>query len=107
MSAPDLKRVRQGYEAVIAELRGRMNDDQIVDILERYKHGGLQRDQAMEVLDIDYLGTLYELVSVYDIPEPPSDPAEEARQAEMLRLLLDGKEVPAELRQPASWRMRH
>lgn len=106
MPPPDLSRVRQGYETVIAELRGRMQDDQIVDVLERYKHGGMQRDEAMEALDIDYLGTLHELVSVYDIPEPV-DVVENARQAEMLRLLLSGKEVPAELRQPASWRIRH
>ncbi|WP_288430141.1 hypothetical protein [uncultured Agrobacterium sp.] len=84
-----------------------MSDVEIIDILERYRHGGMHRDQAMEALDIDYLGTLYELVSVYQIQEPASDPVEESRQAEMLRLLLSGKEVPVELRQPASWRIRH
>ncbi|MBX5164759.1 hypothetical protein [Rhizobium sp. NZLR4b] len=107
MTPPDLSRVRAGYETVIDELRGRMLDDQIVDVLERYRAGGLDRNEAMEVLDIDYLGVLYELVAVYQIPEPPSDPVEDARQAEMLRLLLDRKEVPAKLRQPAAWRIRH
>jgi hypothetical protein len=107
MTSPNLTSIREGYQAVITELRSRMPDDQIIDILERYKHGGMHRDQAMEALDIDYLGVLYELVSVYDIPEPAPDPAEEARQAEMLLLLLSGEEVPMDLRQPASWRIRH
>ncbi len=107
MTPPDLNRIRSGYEAVIAELRVRMPDDQIVDILERYRQGGLDRDQAMELLDVDYLAVIYELVYVYQIPEPLSDPQEEARQAEMLRLLLSGKEVPVELRQPSLWRIRH
>lgn len=107
MTSPDLTRIRDGYETVIAELRSRIPDHQIIDILERYKHGGMHRDEAMESLDIDYLGVLYELVSVYDIPEPATVPAEDARQAEMLRLLLSGEEVPVELRQPASWRTRH
>lgn len=107
MTVPDLTRVRDGYHDVISELRGRMSDDQISDILERYRSGGMHRDQAMELLDVDYLGTLYELVSIYQIEDPAPDPAEEARQAEMLRLLLNGEEVPVELRQPASWRIRH
>ncbi|TCA41730.1 hypothetical protein E0J16_34135 [Rhizobium pisi] len=84
-----------------------MKDDQIADVLERYRHGGMHRDEAMEALNIDYLGVLYELVPVYQIPEPAPDPLEEARQAEMLRLLLSGEDVPPELRQPASWRIRH
>jgi hypothetical protein len=107
MIPPDFSRVRPGYEDVIAELRGRMPDDKIVDVLARYRAGGLHRDQAMELLDVDYLGVIYELVSVYDIQVPAPDPAEEARQAQMLRLLLNGQEVPIELRQPASWRVRH
>lgn len=107
MTPADLKRIRPGYETVIAELRERMTDDEIIDTLERYKQGGMPRDEVMEALDIDFLGTLYELVSVYQIQEPAPDPVEEARQPEMLRLLLSGKEVPVELRQPASWRIRH
>ncbi|WP_105432741.1 hypothetical protein [Neorhizobium sp. T6_25] len=107
MTPPDLTRVRKGYETAITKVRARMSDDQIVDVLERYKHGGMHRDEAMELLDVDYLGVIYELVSLYDIQEPPPDPAEEARQAEMLRLLLSGEEVPVELRQPISWRIRH
>ncbi|TAW65398.1 hypothetical protein ELI15_13980 [Rhizobium ruizarguesonis] len=107
MTLPDLSRIRPGYETVINELRSRMSDDQIVDVLDRYRHGGMDRDDAMTALDIDFLGVLYELVSVYRIPEPAVDPIEEARQAEMLRLLLNDEEVPAELRQPASWRIRH
>lgn len=104
---PNLTRIRAGYETVINELRARMPDDQIVDVLERYRHGGIDRDQAMDLLGVDYLGVLFELVAVYQITEPPADPAEEKRQAEMLRLLLSGQEVPTELRQPASWRVRH
>ncbi len=107
MTPPDLSRVRKGYHDVIAELRSRMQDDQIVGVLERYRFGGLHRDQAMELLDVDYLGVLYELVSVHQIEEPAPDPAEEARQAEMFKLLLNGEQVPVELRQPAAWRVRH
>ncbi|MGO8034980.1 hypothetical protein [Rhizobium leguminosarum] len=107
MSLPDNRRIRKSYETVIAELRSRMPDDQIVDVLERYQAGSLDRDRAMDALDIDYLGVLYELVGVYRIGAPEPDPAEEARQAEMMRLLLSGEEVPPELRQPASWRVRH
>lgn len=103
MTPPDLTRIRKGYEDVITELRDRMPDAQIIDVLERYKHGGMHRDEAMEALDIDYLGTLYELVSVYRVEEPAPD----AVEAEMLRLLLSGEEVPVELRQPTSWRIRH
>jgi hypothetical protein len=107
MSELDLNRIHPSYAADIAELRRRWTDEQITDALERYRFGGLDRDTVIEALGIDYIGTLYELVSVYQIPEPASDPAEEARQAEMLRLLLKCEEVPVELRQPASWRIRH
>jgi len=107
MAPPDLSSTHPDYLRVIAELRSRMSDHQIADILQRYRVGGLDRDEAMEALDIDYLGTLFELISVYRIAAAEPDPAEEKRQAEMLRLLLDGEEVPVELRQPASWRVRH
>lgn len=46
--------------------------------------------------------TACELQSVHQIPPAEPDPQEEARQVEMLRLLLSGEEVPLELRQPAS-----
>jgi hypothetical protein len=107
VTAPDLSRIRDGYHDAINDLRSRLTDEQIADILERYRAGGVDRDEAMEALDIDYLGTLYELVSVYQIEAPESDPVEEARQAEMMRLLLNGEEVPPELRQPETWRVRH
>lgn len=56
----------------------------------------------MTALVIDYVGTFHELIRAYDIELPEPDPIEEARQAEMMRLLLDGKEVPETLRIPAS-----
>ncbi|NKM65348.1 hypothetical protein GFL58_31005 [Rhizobium leguminosarum bv. viciae] len=107
MTAPDLSRIRDGYADDIAELRSRWTDEQITDALERYRHGGMNSDTLMDALDIDYVGVFYELLHVYAVEAPEPDPIEEARQAEMLRLLLDGKEVPTELRQPASWRVRH
>ncbi|MBY5408876.1 hypothetical protein HFO98_10380 [Rhizobium leguminosarum] len=107
MSTSDLDRIHPSYADDIAELRSRWTDEQITDALERYRHGGMDRDTVMDALGIDYIGTLYELISVYNVPGPATDPQEEARQAEMMRLLLSGEEVPAELRQPASWRVRH
>ncbi|UFW65821.1 hypothetical protein RlegWSM1455_07300 [Rhizobium laguerreae] len=107
MIPPDLDGIHPSYADDIAELRRRWTDEQITDALQRYRHGGMDSDTVMAALDIDYVGTLYELIAVYRIEAPAPDPVEEARQAEMMRLLLDGKEVPAELRQPASWRLRH
>ena len=98
-------RVRDDYKSDIALIRDRNGDDVIVDWIERYyADGDVDRDDVMIALDIDYIGTFYELVRAYDIEKREPDPAEEARQAEMMRLLLDGKEVPEELRQPASWK---
>ncbi|MGO6676395.1 hypothetical protein [Rhizobium leguminosarum] len=107
MTAPDLSRIRDGYADDIAEVRRRWTDEQITDALERYRHGGMNRDTVMAALDIDYVGTLYELIAVYQVEAPEPDPVEEQRQAEMMRLLLNGEEVPPELRQPESWRVRH
>ncbi|NZD54179.1 hypothetical protein [Rhizobium leguminosarum] len=107
MSALDLTRSRAEYLADIQELRSRWTNEQITDALERYRHCGVDRDTIMDALGIDYIGTLYELISVYNVPGPATDPQEEARQAEMMRLLLSGEEVPPELRQPESWRVRH
>ncbi len=77
----------------------------IADWIERYHASDdVDREDVMEALDIDYVGTFYEMIRAYDVDQPEPDPAEEARQLEMMRLLLDGKEVPPELRQPASWR---
>lgn len=77
----------------------------IVDWLERYyADGEVGRDDVMIGLDIDYVGTFCEVLIAYDVDKPAPDPAEEARQEEMMRRLLDGKKVPMELRQPASWR---
>ncbi|OCP07954.1 MULTISPECIES: hypothetical protein [unclassified Ensifer] len=107
MSAPNFNRARPEYLADIEELRGRLSDDQIADVLERYQAGGLDRDQTMEALAIDYIGLLYELIAVYEIEAPAPDPAEEERQATVMSMLLNGEEVPMDLRQPASWRVRH
>ncbi len=107
MQGPDLSALDAAYRKAISEIRGRLTDDQIVDFLERYVAGGIDRDEAMEALDINYLGVLYTAVSVYGIERPEPDPAEEERQAIIIRMLLDGEEVPVELGQPASWRVRH
>lgn len=101
---PDLTGRDPAYVAAIEALRERMSDEEIVDVLERYVHGGYDRDDAMEKLDIDYLGTLYELDFVYGIERPAPDPEEQARGEMVMRMLLDGETVPVELRQPAAWR---
>lgn len=106
MSPYHAERVRPGYQPEIDAVRARLADDVIVDTLERWLAGGLDRDEAMEILDIDYIGTLYELRFAYDVTEPEPDPVEDARQAEMMRLLLDGQEVPQNLMIPASWVVR-
>lgn len=99
------ERVRDDYKTDIDAIRVRHGDDVIVDWLERYHASpDVDRDDVMEALDIDYVGSFYELIRAYDVQKPEPDPAEDARQLEMMRLLLDGKEVPQELRQPASWR---
>lgn len=105
MSAFRPERVREDYEADIQKLRNRHGDDVIVDWIERYYASqDVDRDGVMIALDIDYVGTFYELIRAYDVDKPEPDPAEEARQAEMMRLLLDGKKVPTELRQPTAWK---
>lgn len=98
-------RVRPDYEKDIDAIRNRHGDDVIVDWLERYYASpDVDRDDVMVALDIDYVGTFYEMLIAYDVEKPASDPVEEIRQMEMMRLLLDGEQVPQELRQPASWR---
>lgn len=98
------ERVRADYKADIQRIRDRHGDDTIIDWIERYYASpDVDRDDVMIALDIDYVGTFYELIRAYDIDKPETDAAEEARQTEMMQLLLDGKEVPKELRQPASW----
>ncbi|WP_322886496.1 hypothetical protein U8C31_18180 [Sinorhizobium medicae] len=105
MSAFCPERVRPDYKPHIDAIRRRYGDDVIIDWIERYYAvGDVDRDDVMIALDIDYIGTFYEMIMAYDIERPAPDPAEEARQEEIMRLLLDGKEVPKELRQPASWR---
>ena len=99
------ERVRDDNAADIQAIRDRHGDEVIIDWIERYYAAGdVDRDDVMIALDIDYIGTFYELVRAYDIEKREPDPAEEARQAEMMRLLLDGKDVPTELRQPAAWK---
>lgn len=107
MTTPDLTRIHPSYADEIAEVRRRWTDEQITDALQRYRFGGMDRDAVMDALDIDYIGTLYELIAVYRVEAPELDPIEAQRQAEMMRLLLNGEEVPPELRQPESWRVRH
>jgi hypothetical protein len=105
MSAFRAERVREEYKVDIEAIRERHGDDVIIDWIERYYASpDVDRDTVMVALDIDYIGTFCELLIAYDVEKPEPDPAEEARQAEMMRLLLDGREVPQELRQPASWR---
>ncbi|MBY3594265.1 hypothetical protein HJA87_31175 [Rhizobium bangladeshense] len=98
-------RVRSDYAADIQAIRDRHGDDVIVDWLERYYASpDVDRDDVMVGLGIDFVGTFYEPVRAYDVQKPEPDPAEEARQGEVMRLLLNGKEVLPELRQPAAWK---
>ncbi|KAB1086193.1 hypothetical protein F4V91_06935 [Neorhizobium galegae] len=98
------ERVRPDYRADIQAIRERQGDEAIVDWIERYYASpDVDRDDVMIALDINYIGTFYELVRAYDVDRPEPDKVEEARQLEMMRLLLDGKEVPENLRKPASW----
>ncbi|MCZ7890467.1 hypothetical protein O9X99_02135 [Agrobacterium salinitolerans] len=97
-------RVRSDYAADIQAIRDRHGDEAIVDWIERYYASpDVDRDDVRAALQIDYVGTFYELIRAYDVEKPEPDPVEEARQLEMMRLLLDGKEVPENLRKPASW----
>lgn len=98
------ERVRSDYAADIQRIRDLHGDEAIVDWIERYHASDdVDRDDVMEALDIDYVGTFYEIIRAYDVDKPEPDQAEEERQLEMMRLLLDGREVPETLREPASW----
>ncbi|WP_027488947.1 hypothetical protein [Allorhizobium undicola] len=100
-------RVRDDYEADIQAIRERHGDVIIIDWIERYyASDDVDRDDVMEALGIDYVGTFYEMIRAYDVDQPEPDPAEEERQLEMMRLLLDGREVPETLRKPASWKQQ-
>lgn len=104
MSAYRPDRVRDDYAADIQAIRDRHGDDVIADWIERYHASDdVDREDVMEALGIDYVGTFYELIRAYDVSKPEPDSAEEARQAEVMRLLLDGREVPENLRKPAAW----
>lgn len=104
MSAFKSERVREDYKSDIQSIRDRHGDEIIVDWIERYYASpDVDRDDVMEALDIGYIGTFYELIRAYDVEKPEPDPIEEARQEEMIRLLLSGQEVPKNLRIPASW----
>lgn len=105
MSAYRPDRVREDYKSDIHAIRDWHGDEAVVDWIERYYSSpDVDRDAVMLALDIDYVGTFYELIRAYDVDKPEPDHAEEARQAEMMRLLLDGTEVPEDLRKPASWK---
>lgn len=105
MSAFKPEWVREDYKKDIGAIRDRHGDETIIDWIERYYASPeVDRDDVMEALDIGYIGTFYEVIRAYDVVKPKPDPVEEARQAEMMRLLLDGQEVPVELRQPAYWK---
>lgn len=98
------ERVRDDYKADTQVIRDRHGDDVIVDWIERYYASpDVDRDDVMEALDIGYIGTFYELIRAYDVDKPEPDPVDEARQLEMMRLLLDGEKVPENLRKPTSW----
>lgn len=98
-------RVRPDYKPYVDAIRDRHGDEVIVDWIERYYASpDVNRDDVMEALDIDYVGTFYELVKAYDVKRPELDPAEEERQIEVMRLLLDGQKVPQELLQPRWWK---
>ncbi|OAE46838.1 hypothetical protein [Agrobacterium tumefaciens] len=104
MSVYHPNRVRDDYRADIQAIRDRLSDAIIIDWIERYHASpDVDRDDVMTALQIEYIGTFYEVLRAYDVDQPEPDPAEEARQLEMMRLLLDGKEVPKYLRKPASW----
>ncbi|MBB4104948.1 hypothetical protein [Allorhizobium borbori] len=97
--------VRDDYKKDISVIRDRHDDDVIIDWIERYHASpDVHRDDVMIALGIDYVGTFYELIRAYDIELPEPDQDEEARQDEMMRLLLNGEIVPEDLRKPASWR---
>ncbi|WP_276118017.1 hypothetical protein [Pararhizobium qamdonense] len=99
------ERVRDDYAADIQAVRERHGDETVEDWIERYYASpDVDRDDVMTALQIDYVGTFYELLRAYDVAKPEPDKVEEARQLEMMRLLLDGREVPENLRKPASWR---
>ena len=105
MSSFKAERVREDYKTDIQAVRDRHGDDVIVDWIERYYASpDVDRDVVMVALDIDYIGTFYELTRAYDVQKPEPDPPEEARQMEMMRLLFYGKKVPENLRKPASWK---
>lgn len=98
-------RVRDDYKADIQVIRDRHGDGVIIDWIERYYASpDVDRDDVMIALGIDYVGTFYELTRAYDVDKPQPDLAEEVRQAEVMRLVLDGKEVPQELRRPMGWK---
>ena len=104
MSIYNPDRVRDDYKADIQAIRNRHGDEAIIDWIERYYASpDVDRDDVMEALGIDYVGTFYELTKAYHVDRPEPDPAEEERQLEMIRLLLNGEEVPENLRKPASW----
>lgn len=101
-----VERVRDDYKSDVALIRDQHGDEVVIDWIERYYASPeVDRDDVMEALEIDYVGTFYELIGAYDIEKPEPDPVEETRQTEMMRLLLDGEKVPVDLRQPASWRL--
>jgi hypothetical protein len=104
MSAYRPERVREDYKSDIDALRERHGDETVEDWIERYYASpDVDRDDVMIALGVDYVGTFYEILRAFDVEKPEPDPVEEARQLEMMRLLLDGKEVPENLRVPASW----
>ncbi len=101
------ERVRSDYAADIQVIRDRFGDETIIDWIERYYASpDVDRDDVMNALGIDYVGTFYEMLGAYDVDRPEPDPVEEARQLEMMRLLLDGKEVPETLSKPTSWKQQ-
>lgn len=75
MSAFRPDRVRNDYKADIQSIRDLHGDDLIVDWIERYYASpDVDRDDVMEALDIDYVGTFYEMIRAYEVDHPKPDP---------------------------------
>ncbi|TAX58942.1 hypothetical protein ELI02_02260 [Rhizobium leguminosarum] len=61
-------RVRPAYQAGLKSIREGHGDEVIEDWLERYHASpDVDRDDVMTALQIEYIGTFYELVTAYEV----------------------------------------